>query len=223
MKTHFFALWVLLAACSSEDNSAPTEQATEPLEVCTYAFTADVREGPSAPMQLAGTIILMPGEGRLVHGQLNLPDGSFVTATGTVVEGSPGLIHLYFPLPDGGAIHGVGELTHGLSDCEGTLEGDLVGPAEGDVGDWLADSPVSETQCFTISANLCQTIPRPPADCRNNYCSFAAYRQRGETADACVERCTAGADLEYAYYVCSPITNPPSSQFFPPTTMTTCF
>jgi|JI10StandDraft_1071094.scaffolds.fasta_scaffold128200_2 hypothetical protein len=211
---HMAVIAGLLGACDEASDPAATEQTT-PIQACTFDFTADVREGPSAPMQLAGKITLAEGADGLVRAQLDLADTT-VQTTGTLVDDR--LIHLHFSLPDGGAIHGVGPLPSALGDCTGELEGDLVGPAEGDTGDWLASSPTLEVTCITTGP-ICTIIPRSRSDCRNNYCSFDYYRMPGETVAQCTDRCDAGSDLEYAYYVCA--SGGGVSMFFPPT-MTTC-
>ncbi|HMV68032.1 MAG TPA: hypothetical protein PKA64_14390 [Myxococcota bacterium] len=218
----FLPLFSTLLACTPPPGDG--DPRAQSVQACAWSFSADVREGPSAPLTLAGQALMYEATPGQISVQLDAGDLGVFVAGGTRMAAADGtdLVHLHFDLPGVGIIDGEGPLPASFDDCEGALEGPLVGPQEGDAGDWLADSPIYETHCYT-TLTVCSILPRSNAECRNNYCSFDFNRRVGETVDACTERCSAGRDLEYAYYVCDSSGGGGVSTFFGTGSTETCY
>jgi hypothetical protein len=118
-----------LPACGS-GGSSPVEAAT-----CTYDFEATVREGPSAPFQTEGVLVVATDSDGHMAGVYRPYDATSVDDLLVPdVAVSDGMIELGFHT-QGGTILGSGVVAAG-DECEGTLLGDLTGPGDGDAGDW---------------------------------------------------------------------------------------
>jgi len=106
---------------------------------CTiHGFEADVRSGPTAGMQLSGTLTLVAnGNGALTGSLLSDDRQVYVTLKGEV---NGYALNLAFDLGYSGRtqtyIFGTGTLQHPFPDCSGATGGLLVGPQTGDNGVW---------------------------------------------------------------------------------------
>jgi hypothetical protein len=187
MKSLFLLISLVgLTACDEDETQAETQ--TEPLAGCGYDFRADVRTGPSAPMVVEGKLVLADIDRGHLAGELTLADDSRVLVTGFSDDAS---ILLRFHLPDGRFIDGAGPLPSAFATCEGELVGDLVGPGEGDAGDWIGLS-LDLDDAPTVCASKCDIRPRSDQEC-GNYCYVVVDVLRtGEPRRDCLERCESG-------------------------------
>lgn len=135
MRPHHTALLLLatasvgIGACGSTDPE-PVEAAA-----CAYEFEANVRQGPSAPFQTRGLLVVATDSAGAAAGVYRPVDAATVddllVPDVTIADGTIGL---GFHTP-GGVVEGSGALT-GDGGCVDTLLGDLSGPTDGDAGDW---------------------------------------------------------------------------------------
>lgn len=203
----------LLAACGEPDGP----QSTAPLAACVYDFTADVREGPDAPLHIEGKVTLAMYDDGALAGELEQGD-TFTPVAGRLADGR---IELRFDLGDGKAINGMGPFAGDYEDCGGDLVGDLAGPVEGDAGDWLAYPVDYLDQLCTV--NVCAYRPRTRNEC-TLYCGIGKALS-GAAYETCVSDCRAGQE-QYQFYQCGPADGgaqgPGVSQFFPPMMSNEC-
>ncbi len=140
-------------------------------QVCMRQFEMTVRQGPSAGLQLAGTLVLnVEPSGSINKGSLVLESGGEVRVTGQVTGRA---INLLFDIGDGRLLFGVGTLENYISLCTGAMGGPLVGPRPGDLGDWAASDGqiIIDSQGRIFSAEFSRHDIRFQA-------SFAAAQER---------------------------------------------
>lgn len=115
--------------------------------MCVQEFSASVRQGPSAGLELYGILVLGPQDGADVPAVLQTADGDIAVA-GTIDE------HLVmtFTLPDGTEIRGSDPNVDSLADCPQTLEGDFTGPKQDDGGDWISTRVVTGANGTTYTS-----------------------------------------------------------------------
>jgi hypothetical protein len=131
----FRGLVVCLAfvvGCSGEPVEEKETPGSERI-ACVGDFEATVRTGPSAGAEVYGGFALEEREDGSLSA-LIMTEGQEVEAQASM--SSEGL-ELQIPMDDG-TIVGLDPSVVDLESCPSLLEGDLVGPTEGDAGDWLA-------------------------------------------------------------------------------------
>jgi hypothetical protein len=109
---------------------------------CELDLVANVRMGPSVDTAIGGELrgelrgklrFALGDNGRLVDGILRLADNSELNAVGQVA--GPALtVRIELPLGDALVLVGAGQ--NALRSCAGAVDGLLIGPAPGDIGDW---------------------------------------------------------------------------------------
>lgn len=107
-------------------------QATkEALLSCLYDFSAEVTGGPDAGTELTGELALTAEEDGTMSAEMSNANAEGVDVDAVVEDGT---ITLTFTVPALGDIVGTGSFD--AESCLDSIEGELVGPADGDTGDW---------------------------------------------------------------------------------------
>lgn len=132
----------LVAGLGAAVGRAPAPVSAASAE-CILDFAGAVRLGPSAGLlldggttagELRGQLRFTLGKsGSIAKGELRLPDGSSVAATGRAAGQA---LTVRLELPNKQVIVAVGVSSHDLTACQGTADGLLTGPSHGDLGDW---------------------------------------------------------------------------------------
>lgn len=121
---------------------------------CVTSFSASVRSGPNAGLELPGVLVTVDDDSSI--------SGSFLGTGGAplpvpvTLEGDK--ITLAFNV-EAGTILGTGTTESSVEGCTGVMLGDLTGPAEGDIGDWAGTSALE----VPIPADKVPTEPGSPA------------------------------------------------------------
>ncbi len=180
-----------LSACGS---ASPQDGDPVDVSVCKSDFEATVKQGPSAPLSLRGTLTLT-GDSRGAIGYLQ-PTGSSdkVPVNAQFVDND---IALKFYLPDATIIRGQGPATSPLSQCNGQMTGGLTGPKAGDSGDWLVRNFAQDLAC----ASRCYFHPPLPNSC-HNLCNIYGYADGTAHFNSCYDDCVSAP----AQYYCDSTT-----------------
>jgi hypothetical protein len=94
---------------------------------------ATIRIGPDKGFRLAGSANLQIAGSGSISGSLAQPN----RAPGNVVGQATGrAINLVFSLADGRQVFSTGTLVNDIRACQGLMRGPVVGPRQGDIGDW---------------------------------------------------------------------------------------
>ncbi|MEA2371441.1 MAG: hypothetical protein QOH12_1835 [Solirubrobacteraceae bacterium] len=103
-------------------------------ENCTLNnLIATIRIGPDRGFALAGSANLHIASSGGISGSLVQPN----RAPGTVVGQANGrAINLVFSLADHRQVFSTGTLVNDIRACQGLMRGPVVGPRQGDIGDW---------------------------------------------------------------------------------------
>jgi hypothetical protein len=128
----------LLVACGGDDEGE-TEAGADALKACFMDFTADVRSGPNAGLKLEGELMIFERAGAdplVAFAQKGASEGATEPASIPATFAN-GQVTLTFAVAQGNIV-GTGPMSADLSTCPEELVGDLVGPADGDSGDWIA-------------------------------------------------------------------------------------
>ncbi|HEY7034824.1 MAG TPA: hypothetical protein VH482_26020 [Thermomicrobiales bacterium] len=108
-----------------------------PEGLCLYPFSVAVRQGPDAGLTYDGTLALVVGpDGAVDQGSFQTTDGQQMTVVGQVTGRA---VNLQFATGDGHYLFGAGTAEKAIAAGEcaaGQIGGPLVGPGEGDTGDW---------------------------------------------------------------------------------------
>ncbi|MEA2459045.1 MAG: hypothetical protein QOC95_2017, partial [Thermoleophilaceae bacterium] len=113
-------------------------------ENCTLRdLVATVRIGPDKGFRLAGSANLQIDGSGGVSGSLAQAN----RASGKVVGQASGrAINLVFTLADGRQVFSTGTLVNDISACQGLMRGPVVGPRQGDIGDWAGFGRTEDIQ-----------------------------------------------------------------------------
>jgi hypothetical protein len=108
--------------------------ATGGAQDCTLKdLVATIRIGPDKGFRLAGSANLQIDSSGGVSGSLAQTN----RRPGKVVGQASGrAINLVFSLADGRQVFSTGTLVNDISTCQGLMRGPVVGPRQGDIGDW---------------------------------------------------------------------------------------
>jgi hypothetical protein len=94
---------------------------------------ATIRIGPDKGFTLSGSANLQIASSGSISGSLAQPN----RAPGNVVGQANGrAINLVFSLADGRQVFSTGTLVNDIRVCQGLMRGPVVGPRQGDIGDW---------------------------------------------------------------------------------------
>ncbi len=139
---------------------------------CTLQVRAAVRLGPSAgallssgatePGHLDGDLqVTIAADGALANAVFEIADGSRLPVSGSAVGHQIGL-RIELDAERSLVLQGVGG--HPVATCEGRFDGSLVGPGDGDLGDWhaLAISAPAALVSETTPAGS-EALPSPTA------------------------------------------------------------
>lgn len=136
MKARLLVLAVLFISgggCSEQSETPLEPLAKASVFGCSGQFTGTVRIGPDAGFVLSGKLTIRIDEKGVIEGML-VRENAAAVRTGGQANGRA--INLIFHLPDEKIMFGVGTLENDIRECRGAVGGPLVGPAEGDIGDW---------------------------------------------------------------------------------------
>jgi hypothetical protein len=158
---------------------------TSKMAACAYTFDATVRNGPSKGANVRGLMALTeinPNEFAGFVVDKNSMKSGKPTLTAVAGKVNAKQISLTFTLSDKTQIKGVGPFGDKFSDCTAAVEGDLTGPKDGDVGDWLAAAnDGGRAACIAAGVRRCiaQYGPNGSADCAVNAAAacVALYQQ----------------------------------------------
>jgi hypothetical protein len=104
---------------------------------CVMPFNAAIRQGPNAGTSYLGYLALITEESGTTTGAFITDDEQTLAVSGQLNGQAANLI---FTTEDGQSIFGVGTSAVDLATCHGAfytpMGGPLVGPGEGDLGDW---------------------------------------------------------------------------------------
>lgn len=176
---------LLFFACGGGDSAPADTASSSDYPTCEFDFEATIQEGPDAGIALLGSLKLADlstlAEGG-AFGELEA-DGERYAVSASVDED----IELWFVLHDGSVIHGVGETPPALDACVGTeVEGSAEGPAEGDVGDWLAVG----TRNLTCTLQCSCSTPESVDYACSAACALYGLDLSSAEGMACVETCS---------------------------------
>lgn len=161
-------------------------------------FGVNVRQGPHAGASYQGFLNLAIGADGHAHGGLLTTDEMAIPVTGQMTRQSIGL--LFSPAADQ-HIYGVGVAGEDLGGLHGyntvAIGGTLVGPGEGDSGDWAVLPPGS---IVGKKSPMCKACLQ---SCRNGFGFGTTVPDDGTCRDACIQFGDAG------YGGCSPSDFPP--------------
>ena len=101
---------------------------------CTLTgLVATIRIGPDRGFRLAGSADLLVDGSGSISGSLAQSNHT----TGSVVGQANGrAINLVFNLAGGRQVFSTGTLVNDIRACQGLMRGPVVGPRQGDIGDW---------------------------------------------------------------------------------------
>jgi hypothetical protein len=160
-----------------------------PSGLCLFPFAVAVRQGPDAGTTYEGALALVVGsDGAVDQGSFQTADGQQMTVVGQVTGRA---VNLQFATSDGKHLYGVGtaEKTLAAGECAaGHIGGPLVGPGEGDTGDWATVDLT--TAIATKRSGTCKACLQ---SCRN--CFFGCISgppDPGACRDACIQFGDAG-------------------------------
>ena len=94
---------------------------------------ATVRLGPDKGFVLAGTAKLQIDRSGSISGSLAQRKGAPAKVVG---QANGRAINLVFSLADGRNVFSTGTLINDIRACKGLMRGPVVGPRQGDIGDW---------------------------------------------------------------------------------------
>ncbi len=124
----------LLAACEAKPSStAYLVPEPPPPPVCTWTLSIAVTHGPDAGLLEQGHVILQGGAPGNFTGVLPQTTGPSVKMVGQITGQA---IAMTFDVGNNQALAGAGLLPGDFGDCQGTVVGPLLGPREGDSGQW---------------------------------------------------------------------------------------
>lgn len=187
-----------LIGCGSAD---PADGELKTVSRCTSDFEASVRQGPSAPLTLRGTLNLTGDTEGAIGFMVPMGTSTQVPVNAQFIGSE---IALRFHLADGSVIKGQGPAGSTLAQCTGQMTGNLSGPKAGDSGDWIAYNIAANFAC----QSRCYFHPPIPNSCRN-LCLIYGYNDGSNAYNNCYEDCVSGP----AVYRCDTVT-----AFFDPCT-----
>lgn len=127
-------------------------------------FGVNVRQGPHAGASYQGFLNLAIDEDGRAHGGLLTTDEQAIPVTGQITGQSVGLL---FTPADDQYIYGVGVASENLAELHGynkvALGGTLVGPGDGDSGDWAVLTPGN---IVGVRSPMCKSCLQ---SCRNGF------------------------------------------------------
>ena len=143
-----------LSGCGEEPSEGAEQGNTMASErrACVGDFEATVRSGPSAGAMVYGGFAMEELEDGSLSTTIMTQDGEILPVATLSEEG----LELQIEMPNG-TIVGLDPSMTDMQSCPSVIEGDLVGPAEGDAGDWLARTTTvtsnGNTYTSTFDAN----------------------------------------------------------------------
>ena len=113
---------------------------------CRLNFTATPRIGPDRRLAQTGVLTIHEGAGGAVSGTFAQTHGATSKWRGQL---NGQAISMIIVVPKKGILFGTGMLAEPLSKghCGMTAGGTFSGPREGDIGDWLSNSPLTSEGC----------------------------------------------------------------------------
>lgn len=151
---------------------------------CVFPFAASVRQGPSAGTTLLGYMVLQSDAAGATQGVFFTYDDQMIGVSGTLTGQA---VNLIFTPSEGTYIFGVGTSAVDLATCHGPFNapmgGSLVGPAEGDLGDWAVITDYGDALEGNITYNPGSTLD-------------VAKRNRSPMCRACIQGCKANPSID---------------------------
>ncbi|MFO0548523.1 MAG: hypothetical protein U0271_09060 [Polyangiaceae bacterium] len=172
------------AACDDETETIPNGPDPVTLDACLWDFDATVRMGPSVNFAIRGKVLaaIYDGGG---YGEIKMDDGSPNIPVTFETEGTT--MTMRFWLADGRVVVASGQGDVEPTQCTGQIDGDFIGPSEGDVGDWLglADkSTTCDAVCrFHDTAKYC-----------SSFCEKLGLEKGSDAHTTCKTSCEASGD-----------------------------
>lgn len=180
-------------ARSSTPEAAPEVPADAP---CMIPFSATVRQGPNAGTTYLGYLALVVAADGATTGVFLTDDEQTIHVAGQLVGHS---VNLLFTPAGGGEIFGVGTSLADLAMCHGAfytpMGGPLVGPGEGDLGDWAVITDYDQVLNGTLVVN-------------DGAVAATARTRRSPMCRSCVQACktTPGiTDVDLCSSFCGPL------------------
>lgn len=139
--------------------------------MCSYDFEATVRSGPHQGLELQGTLEVLDLSEITKGGIAGVFTPTSAPEQKMYVGGSAidGVLDLDFMLADGSMVRGTGPISEAPSACTQDVKGSLVGPAPGDIGDWLGEPYLPDLSCVQV----CNCYTNINAYC-NEYCGIVS-------------------------------------------------